>query len=56
MLLTPIDRVKLYLRDREDWEESPAYESKQYYKFAPEHTYEPEDGISFNEYGSWDIS
>lgn len=58
MLLTPIDRVKLYLKDRGNWEESPAYESKQYYKFAPEytieHTYEADDRRDGYEYYLFD--
>lgn len=54
MLLTPIEKVKLYLKHPEDWENSPSQEDKKYYKFAPEytieHTFEPEDHRDGYEY------
>lgn len=54
MLLSPIDKVKLYLKNPEDWENSPSSEDKKYYKYAPEftidHTYEAEDGRNGYEY------
>lgn len=54
MLLTPIEKVKLYLKHPEDWENSPAQEDKKYYKYAPEytieHTYEPDDRRDGYEY------
>ena len=54
MLLTPIEKVKLYLRHPEDWENSPSQEDKKYYKFAPEytieHTFEPDDHRDGYEY------
>ena len=54
MLLSPIEKVKLYLKHPEHWANSPASEDKKYYKYAPEftinHTYEPEDGRDGYEY------
>lgn len=54
MLLTPIEKVKLYLRHPEDWENSPSQEDKKYYKYAPEytieHTFEPDDHRDGYEY------
>lgn len=54
MLLSPIEKVKLYLKYPENWEESPSSEDKKYYKYAPEftinHTYEPNDGRDGYEY------
>lgn len=54
MLLTPIEKVKLYLKHPEDWENSPSKEDKKYYKFAPEytieHTFEPDDHRDGYEY------
>lgn len=54
MLLTPIEKVKLYLKHPEDWENSPSQEDKKYYKFAPEytieHTFEPDDHRDGYEY------
>jgi len=54
MLLTPIEKVRLYLQKPEDWENSPAYEDKKYYKYAPEytieHTYEADDNRDGYEY------
>lgn len=48
MLLSPIEKVKLYLKHPEHWADSPSSEDKKYYKYAPEytieHTYGPEDG------------
>ncbi len=47
MLLTPIEKVKLYLQHPEDWANSPSHEDKKYYIYAPEytieHSFEPED-------------
>ena len=54
MLLSPIEKVKLYLKYPEHWANSPSSEDKKYYKYAPEftidHTYEPEDGRDGYEY------
>ena len=54
MLQPPIEKVKLYLRHPEDWENSPSNADKKYYKYAPEytieHTYEPDDGRDGYEY------
>lgn len=54
MLLTPIEKVKLYLKHPEDWENSPSQEDKKYYKFAPEytieHTFKPDDHRDGYEY------
>lgn len=54
MLLSPIEKVKLYLKHPEHWENSPSNEDKKYHKYAPEftidHTYEPEDGRDGYEY------
>ena len=54
MLLSPIEKVKLYLKHPEHWANSPASEDKKYYKYAPEftidHTYEPEDDRTGYEY------
>ena len=54
MLLTPIEKVKLYLSHPKDWENSPSQEDKKYYKFAPEytieHTFEPDDHRDGYEY------
>ena len=51
MLLSPIEKVKLYL---EHWENGPSSEDKKYYKYAPkftiDHTYEPNDGRDGYEY------
>lgn len=47
MLLAPLEKVMLYLRHPEDWENSPSDDDKRYYKYAPEYTivnsYEEED-------------
>lgn len=40
MLLTPIEKVKLYLKHPNDWEDSSSYEDKKYYKYAPEFSIE----------------
>lgn len=40
IILTPIEKVKLYLKHPEDWANSPSIEDKKYYKFAPEYTIE----------------
>lgn len=54
MLLTPIEKFKLYLEDRSGWASSPTNESMSYYKQAPEytitHTLEPRDGRNGHEY------
>ncbi len=54
MLLSPIEKVKLYLKHPEHWANSPSSEDKKYYKYAPEftidHTYEPEDDRTGYEY------
>ena len=54
MLLTPMEKVKLYLKHPEDWEDSPALEDKKYYKYAPEytieHTFEADDRRDGYEY------
>lgn len=54
MLLSPIEKVMLYLKHPEHWEDSPSSEDKKYYKYAPEftidHIYEPEDGRDGYEY------
>lgn len=54
MLLSPIEKVKMYLQHPEDWEKSPSQEDKKYYKFSPEftieHNFEPEDGRNGYEY------
>lgn len=54
MLLSPIEKVKLYLMHPEDWEISPSQEDKKYYKYAPEftieHNFDPEDGRNGYEY------
>lgn len=54
MLLSPIEKVKLYLKHPEHWANSPSSEDRKYYKYAPEftidHTYEPEDDRTGYEY------
>ena len=54
MLLSPIEKVKLYLKHPQDWINSPSSENKKYYKYAPEftitYTYAPEDGRDGYEY------
>ena len=54
MLLSPIEKVKLYLKYPEHWADSPSSEDKKYYKYAPEytieHTYGPEDSRDGYEY------
>ena len=54
MLLSPIEKVKLYLKKSKHWENSPSSKDKKYYKYAPEftieHTYEPDDGREGYEY------
>lgn len=54
MLLSPIEKVKLYLQCPENWENSPSMEDKKYYIYAPEytieHNYEAEDGRDGYEY------
>lgn len=54
MLLSPKEKVMLYLRHPEDWESVPSYNDKRYYKYAPEYTieqdYESEDDREEFEY------
>lgn len=54
MLLSPIEKVKLYLKYPEHWADSPSSEDKKYYKYAPEytieHTYGSEDSRDGYEY------
>lgn len=54
ILLSPIEKVKLYLKHPDHWANSPSSDDKKYYKYAPEftieHTYEPEDGRNGYEY------
>lgn len=54
MLLSPIEKVKMYLMHPDDWEISPSQEEKEYYKYAPEFTieynFEREDGRGSYEY------
>lgn len=38
MLLSPIDKMQIYLEHKENWPESPGDGSAQYYKYAPEFT------------------
>ena len=38
MLLTPMEKIKLYLTHPDDWERSPVTNDIMYYKFAPEYT------------------
>ena len=48
MLLSPIEKVKLYLKSPEQWADSPSQEGRKYYTLAPEYTidysFEPSDG------------
>lgn len=54
LLSSPMERIHLYLRNSEDWENSQSVEDKKYYKYAPEytieHTYEPDDRRDGYEY------
>ena len=54
MLLTPVEKVKLYLKHPEHWENSPVLEDKKYYKYEPEytieHTFEADDRRNGYEY------
>ena len=54
ILLSPLEKVKLYLKHPEHWEDSPSSEGKKYYKYAPEftisHTHELDDGRDGYEY------
>lgn len=54
MLLSPMEKVMLYLQHPENWEDSPSQKDKKYYKYDPafliEHNYEPEDGRNGYEY------
>lgn len=54
MLLSPIDKVKIFLQHPNDWNDSPSNLDKKYYKYAPEftidYTYESEDGRNGYEY------
>ena len=38
MLLSPLDKMKLLLRKKEQWIDSPVYDNVKYYKFSPEYT------------------
>ena len=54
MLLSPIEKVKMYLRHPEDWIHSPSQKDKKYYKYAPEftieHNFMADDGRDGYEY------
>lgn len=43
MLMTPTEKMMMYLKHPEDWAYSPSQEDKRYYKFAPEFTIEYTD-------------
>lgn len=54
MLLSPIEKVMVYLKNPDDWENSPSQEDKKYYKYAPEfsieHNFEADDRRDGYEY------
>lgn len=54
LLSTPLEKVKIYLRNPIDWEKGFSTEDIRYYKYAPEftieHTYEADDGRQGYEY------
>ena len=54
MLLTPLERVIVYLQNPENWEDSPSQEDKKYYKYSPEftieHNFKADDGRDGYEY------
>lgn len=40
LLLSPLEKMRLYLHKPQDWDTSPSIEQKKYYRFAPEFTIE----------------
>lgn len=51
LLLTPIEKCKLYLKDKDNWEQSEFYKEIKYYKPFPEYTIETNFEMETNRNG-----